>query len=97
MQMRLALSVALYTDPDIMALDEGLTTGDAEFRAQVKTRIRQFCDNGGTLILVTHSAEEALYYCSRGVLLENGRVKMDSDIQSVIEAYRNLSLLHEAQ
>jgi lipopolysaccharide transport system ATP-binding protein len=91
MQMRLAISVALYTDPDIMAVDEGLATGDEEFRTQVRTRIGEFCKNGGTLILVTHSPEEALSYCQRGLLLERGKLIMDSDIRSVLQTYGSLT------
>jgi ABC-type polysaccharide/polyol phosphate transport system ATPase subunit len=91
MQMRLAVSVALYTDPDIMAVDEGLAAGDEDFRAQVGTRIREFCKNNGTLILVTHSSEVALSYCKRGLLLEEGKLIMDSDIRSVLQAYGTLA------
>ncbi|MBL0713550.1 MAG: ABC transporter ATP-binding protein [Desulfosarcina sp.] len=87
MQMRLALSVALHTEPDIMAVDEGLATGDEEFRVQVKQRIRQYCEAGGTLILVTHFAEDALFYCARGLLLEQGCLTMDGEIRSVLRAY----------
>jgi lipopolysaccharide transport system ATP-binding protein len=91
MQMRLAISVALYTNPDIMAVDEGLATGDEEFRTQVRTRIGEFCKNGGTLILVTHNPEEALAYCQRGLLLERGKLIMDSDIRSVLQTYGSLT------
>jgi len=94
MKMRLALSVALYTEPDILAVDEGLATGDEEFRAQVKTRIQQFCKAGGTLIIVTHNTEEALFYCSRGLLLEKGCLTMDSDIQSALQAYSAAPKFH---
>ena len=88
MQMRLAFAVATARQPDILIVDEALSVGDAYFQHKCMQRIRAFKEAGTTLLFVSHSQEAVRMLCSRGMLLEEGRLVMDADAPSVIDFYR---------
>lgn len=89
MQVRLAFSIAIRAKGDILLLDEVLAVGDAAFQqkcADYFTSIR----GKQTVILVTHSMENIRKYCNRAILLENGKITLDSDPDTVAKAYEDL-------
>jgi ABC-2 type transport system ATP-binding protein len=88
MEARLAFSVAVCLQPDILLLDEVLAVGDQAFRERCLERLRQYHARGGTLILVSHELEQLRELCTRGVWLDQGRVVMDGPIDAVLERYR---------
>ena len=88
MQMRLAFSVATAMRPDILIVDEALSVGDAYFQHKCMQRIRFFKEAGTTLLFVSHSPDAVRMLCSRGLLLQEGRLIMDADAASVIDFYR---------
>ncbi len=88
MQMRLAFAVATARRPDILIVDEALSVGDAYFQHKCMQRIRSFRDDGTTLLFVSHSQDAVRMLCSRGMLLQAGRLVMDADMASVIDYYR---------
>jgi ABC-2 type transport system ATP-binding protein len=88
MEARLAFSVAVCLQPDILLLDEVLAVGDQAFRERCLARLRQYHARGGTLILVSHELEQLRELCSRGVWLDQGRIVMDGPIGMVLERYR---------
>jgi lipopolysaccharide transport system ATP-binding protein len=88
MQMRLAFAVATARRPDILIVDEALSVGDAYFQHKCMQRIRSFKEAGTTLLFVSHSQEAVRMLCSRGLLLQEGRLVMDADAASVIDFYR---------
>ena len=88
MQMRLAFAVATARRPDILIVDEALSVGDAYFQHKCMQRIRSFKEAGTTLLFVSHSQEVVRMLCSRGMLLQAGRLVMDADMASVIDYYR---------
>ena len=87
MQARLALAVALCSEPDILLLDEALSVGDLAFRRKVLDRVRSFHAAGGTVLLVTHDFTEASEVCPRTIWFENGCVRMDGATCAVLEQY----------
>jgi lipopolysaccharide transport system ATP-binding protein len=87
MQARLAFAVAVCAEPDILLLDEVLAVGDQAFRARCFDRIRQFHQSGRTLVTVTHDLNTIRSVCTRAVWLDRGQVRMDGDIDEVIDAY----------
>ena len=87
MQARLAFSVAIATDPDVLLVDEVLAVGDFEFRERCIDFFEGFLARGGTLVAVSHDLELVRTLCSRAVWLDRGRVRMDSDVESVALAY----------
>lgn len=89
MQVRLAFSIAIRAKGDILLLDEVLAVGDAAFQQKCADYFESI-KGKQTVILVTHSMENVRKYCSRAILLENGKITLDSDPDTVAEAYRNL-------
>jgi ABC-type polysaccharide/polyol phosphate transport system ATPase subunit len=88
MQARLALSVALTVDSDILVLDEALSVGDRAFREKVKARMKAYHERGGTLVLVSHDPDELRAICTRAICLRQGRLVDDGDVGRVLDAYR---------
>ena len=88
MEARLAFSVAVCLQPDILLLDEVLAVGDQAFRARCLERLGQYHARGGTLILVSHELDQLRALCTRGVWLEEGRIVMDGAIDEVLARYR---------
>jgi ABC-2 type transport system ATP-binding protein len=88
MEARLAFSVAVCLQPDILLLDEVLAVGDQTFRERCRERLRQYHARGGTLILVSHELEQLRELCTRGVWLDQGRIVTDGPIDEVLARYR---------
>ena len=88
MEARLAFSVAVCLQPDILLLDEVLAVGDSAFRLRCLERLRSYHARGGTLMLVSHELDQLQELCSRGVWLRDGRVVLDAGIDEVLTAYR---------
>ncbi len=88
MEARLAFSVAVCLQPDILLLDEVLAVGDQAFRERCLERLRQYHARGGTLILVSHELEQLRALCTRGILLDQGRIVLDGPIDAVLARYR---------
>ncbi|WP_282201363.1 ABC transporter ATP-binding protein [Collibacillus ludicampi] len=86
---RLAFSVAINVDPDILIVDETLSVGDAYFTAKCMEKIREWV-NSRTVIFVSHSLEVVRSFCNKGILLDQGRIHTAGDIQMVTETYERL-------
>jgi ABC-type polysaccharide/polyol phosphate transport system ATPase subunit len=87
MMMRLAFSVAVNVDPDILILDEVFAVGDQEFQNKCFERIRRFRAEGKTLLFVSHSTALVREICDRALWLTNGEVTLDGPVGDVLEAY----------
>ena len=61
--MRLAFSVAVNVDPDILIVDEALAVGDAKFQHKCFGKFHEFQESGRTIVLVTHSSEAVVRHC----------------------------------
>lgn len=89
MQVRLAFSIAIRAKGDILLLDEVLAVGDAEFQKKCEDYFASLHGNQ-TVILVTHSMDNVRKFCDRAILIEKGRVALDSTPDDVARAYENL-------
>lgn len=87
MQVRVAFAVATAFRPEILIVDEALSVGDSYFQHKSFERIRQFQEQGTTLLIVTHDPSSILTLCDRTLLLENGTVIKDGPPQEVIDLY----------
>ncbi|KZZ48886.1 MAG: ABC transporter ATP-binding protein [Saccharospirillaceae bacterium] len=74
MQMRLGFSIAVHMQPDIILADEILAVGDAPFQEKCYEKIRELQNSGVTLILVTHSEEQASHFCTKFIELSGGKI-----------------------
>src|SRR5262245_20623374 len=77
MRARLGFAIATSVDPDILLLDEVLSTGDANFRAKSKARVIDLVKSAKAVVLVTHDMDWVCEYCNRALLLEKGRVILE--------------------
>lgn len=90
MQVRLAFSIAIRARGDILLLDEVLAVGDAAFQQKCNDYFKSLHDSGQTVILVTHSMDNVRRFCSRAILLEDGKITMDDQPNKVASAYNKL-------
>lgn len=87
MVVRLAFSVAVNLDPDILIIDEVLAVGDAEFQAKCFDRIKHLRRSGKTFVCVSHSREMLLDICDTAIWLDHGKAMMTGRIDEVLRAY----------
>jgi lipopolysaccharide transport system ATP-binding protein len=90
MFVRLAFSVAIHADPDILIVDEALAVGDAAFQAKCMARMRQMMDSGLTLLFVSHDIGAVKSLCTRALLLDRGRMIAFGDTERVVDEYTRL-------
>jgi ABC-type polysaccharide/polyol phosphate transport system ATPase subunit len=88
MVVRLAFSVAVHMDPDILVIDEVIAAGDQAFQAKCREKMAAFRDAGKTMLLVSHQLETVRQMCDRALWLDRGQVLMEGDAGEVLEAYR---------
>jgi ABC-type polysaccharide/polyol phosphate transport system ATPase subunit len=87
MYLRLAFSIAISVDPDILLLDEVLAVGDEAFAAKCFGRIQQFKRRGKTIVLVTHDAQTIVAWCDSTLWLEHGKARMHGAPSDVVAGY----------
>jgi len=87
MVLRLAFSVAVNLDPDILVIDEVIAVGDQEFQTRCFDKIRGFRRSGKTIIAVSHATGILTELCDRAVWLDRGEVMIHGEIRSVLDAY----------
>jgi lipopolysaccharide transport system ATP-binding protein len=90
MQMRVAFAVVTAFRPDVLIVDEALSVGDTYFQHKSFNRIRQFQDQGTTLLIVSHDRSAIQSLCDRAILLEQGRVIKDDKPEVVMDFYNAL-------
>jgi lipopolysaccharide transport system ATP-binding protein len=90
MYMRLAFSTAIHFDPDVLVVDEVLAVGDSRFQQKCSEKLRAFRLAGKSLVLVSHDLEQIRSLCDEVLVLEEGRLAMQSDPESSIQCYYDL-------
>lgn len=90
MYVRLAFAVAVHSDPDILLVDEVLAVGDEPFQQKCMNKIRQFQEEGRSIILVSHSASHITEICNRAVILDHGNVVGIEEPDVAVEILRRM-------
>jgi lipopolysaccharide transport system ATP-binding protein len=90
MIMRLAFAIAIHADPDAFVVDEALSVGDAYFQQKCIKRIRQFKENGGAIVFVSHDMNAVKLICDEALLLDHGLVVEAGSPDSVVNSYNFL-------
>lgn len=88
MYSRLAFAVAVSLDPDILIIDEALSTGDARYKIKSLQRINQMRGENRALIVVSHAMKTLRTICDEVLWLDHGKVMMRGEPEKVIKAYR---------
>jgi len=86
---RLAFSVSMHMDPDILLLDEILAVGDEGFREKSMQTMRDLLARSGTIVLVSHSLAQVSDFCDRAMWLDRGEVGAIGEAAAVVEQYRD--------
>ena len=89
MMMRLAFSVAVASDPDILMIDEVIGVGDEAFYAKCLDKIHQFQSTGKTIVLASHSSALITSLCQKALWLDRGRVVRMGSSKEVVSAYHD--------
>jgi lipopolysaccharide transport system ATP-binding protein/teichoic acid transport system ATP-binding protein len=84
---RLAFSVAVNMDPDILLIDEALSVGDARFRRKSANKMRELCSQARTIVLVSHALGTVRELCDQAIWLDKGVMRMWDEPEAVVDAY----------
>lgn len=87
MYVRLAFSVAAHLDTDILFIDEVLSVGDTEFQAKSLGKVKDVAESGRTVIFVSHNMNSITQFCTRCLVIKDGKIAYDGDPDSAISYY----------
>jgi len=97
MIMRLAFSVAIQCEPDILLIDEVLAVGDASFQEKSREALVSFRRAGKAMLFVSHSPTAVQGMCDRAVWIDHGSVMMFGSVNEVLDAYQGRTVLQQGQ
>jgi ABC-2 type transport system ATP-binding protein len=89
MRVRVAFAVISRLEEPILLVDEVLAVGDRQFREKCYRRIDELLAGGRTMFFVSHSENDLLRFCKRGLYLDKGKLVFDGPIQEVVARYNN--------
>ncbi|MBW7907516.1 MAG: ABC transporter ATP-binding protein [Kiritimatiellae bacterium] len=92
MVVRLAFSIAVHLDPDILLIDEVLAVGDAIFQLKCARFARELVSSGKTLIVVSHNMLIVQMMCRRALWLDHGRVMQEGETHPVVQEYQRFMM-----
>jgi lipopolysaccharide transport system ATP-binding protein len=87
MTVRLAFSVAAHLEPEILLIDEVLAVGDVEFQKKCLGKMDDVAKSGRTILFVSHNMAAISNLCQKGILLENGTVALQAEIDECVQRY----------
>lgn len=97
MTVRLGFAVAAFLEPEILVVDEVLAVGDAEFQKKAIGKMQDVSKGEGrTVLFVSHNMGSMQHLCTRGVLLENGKVKYMGSISDTIRTYQSDEIIQDS-
>lgn len=91
MRNRLAFSIAIHADPDILLLDEVFEVGDKRFRKRSSEKIKELVENGSSVILISHELWMIEKHCERTIWLRDGRIHRDGKTSTVLDEYKRMN------
>src|ERR1041385_9065638 len=90
MYMRLAFAVAAHLDPEILIVDEVLAVGDIAFQRKCLGKLQAVSGEGRTVIFVSHNMGAVSRLCTRGILLEAGRIAFEGEVEELTRRYSGI-------
>jgi len=88
MRARLGFSVACYSNPDILLLDEVFSVGDHEFKKRSRLKIQEMVDGDTTVVITSHNIKTLSEMCDRLLYIESGKIIVENDDELAIKLYR---------
>jgi ABC-type polysaccharide/polyol phosphate transport system ATPase subunit len=95
MVVRLAFSIALQCEPDILLVDEVMAVGDAAFQEKSKAALASFRRAGKSMLFVSHVASAVRDMCDRALWIDHGSVMMDGAVDEVLDAYQGRAVMKQ--
>ena len=87
MYMRLAFSVAINVNAEILLIDEILAVGDQHFQDKCFDKLKELKESDKTIVIVSHSLDSIRKLCTRAIWIKDGHVEMDGETNKVIDKY----------
>ncbi len=87
MYMRLAFSIAINVDAEILLIDEILAVGDQHFQDKCFSKLEELKKSDKTIVIVTHSLDQVKRLCTRAIWIKDGEVELDGDPNKVVDKY----------
>jgi len=87
MQLRLAFAVAAHLEPEILVIDEVLAVGDSTFQQKCIDKMTEVSQSGRTILFVSHNIQAVKNLCSRGLILEQGKLTHAGEIDDILDKY----------
>ena len=85
--MRLAFSVAINVDAEILLIDEILAVGDQHFQDKCFEKLKELKDSDKTIVIVSHSLESIKKLCDRAIWIKDGKIELDGKTSKVVDEY----------
>ena len=96
MFVRLAFAVASHLDPDILLVDEVLAVGDTRFQKKCIDRMKEIAESGKTILFVSHQMNTIRQLCDRVIVLKEGEIVYDGDVEDGIRLYNDESMAEKS-
>jgi lipopolysaccharide transport system ATP-binding protein len=97
MRARISFANLVFSDPEILIVDETLSVGDHKFGAKAARALERLCDRGKIVLIVSHGLDTLSDLCDRCIWLKDGMVKMDGAPREVVGAYRDFVRLQDEE
>ena len=87
MYMRLAFSIAINVDAEILLIDEILAVGDQHFQDKCFQKLQELKESDKTIVIVSHSLDSIKQLCNRAIWIYEGKIRMDGNVSKVVDEY----------
>jgi len=87
---RLAFSVSINVDPDILIVDEALSVGDMAFQMKCYKKFQEFQEQNKTILFVTHALDTVIRYCNRGIVIDEGKLIFDNSPKEAVDVFKKI-------
>ena len=87
---RLAFSVSINVEPDILIVDEALSVGDMAFQMKCFKKFQEFQEQNRTILFVTHALDTVIRYCNRGMVIDGGHLIHDGSAKSAVDTFKKV-------
>ncbi len=87
---RLAFSVSINVDPDVLIIDEALSVGDMAFQLKCFKKFQEFQEQGKTILFVTHALDTIIRYCTRGIVIDAGEKICDDTSKEAVDIFKKV-------
>ena len=89
MRARLGFAISVFTNPDIILLDEIFSVGDRNFKEKSASKMKEMFASGKTIVLTSHSERQIKNFCSRVIYIENGLIAFDGSVDEAYDEYNS--------